>query len=439
MFFTKNTLLILSQRAWQSFAGLVTLVAVTFSLNVEQQGWYYTFVSVAALYSVFEMGLASAILQASAHMFTQLCWGSNGEVVGKDQSEYNALISKSFHIYLKLAIVFTLFAVLIGLFIFNARDGGLEIGSWGLPWMLVVFATAANMVFLPFLAIVEGAGQIQEVYFVRLLQGIFGSVGCWVVLMMGGFLWAVSIAPLMGIFIGVLWLYGHRSPLLFQALSKNFDNQFNWRQQIWSMQWRVGISWICIYFMSQLATPILFFYQDAIVAGQMGLTLSIAHMIGIFSQSWMARHIPEMGMLVARKDFASLDRLFYVDLKHVVFIYILGVLIVLFFYEIASNTFYNDRLLPFWQFLGLLFFVFLFQMNAALSAYLRAFKAEPFMLLNSLGAILIVFGSIFGAIYYSSTGVVCAMVLIESLLIFPFGILIWCKFRKDWRSTGYFS
>jgi hypothetical protein len=191
--------------------------------------------------------------------------------------------------------------------------------------------------------------------------------------------------------------------------------------------------------MSQLAIPMLFFYQDAIVAGQMGLTLSIAHMIGIFSQSWMARHIPEMGMLVARKDLAALDRLFYVDLKHVVFIYFLGALIVLSFYKTVSHTFYIDRLLPFWQFLGLLIFVFVFQMNAALSAYLRAFKAEPLMLLNALGAVLIISGSIFGAIQYSSTGVVCAMVLIESLLVFPCAILIWNNSRKEWRSREQYS
>lgn len=438
MLFTKNTLLILFQRAWQSLAGLVTLVAVTYFLNLEQQGWYYTFVSVAALYSVFEMGLASAVLQVSAHMFTQLHWGRNGEVVGKYQSEFNALVSKSFQIYLKLAIVFTLLAVPFGLFIFNARDGGLEIGSWRLAWILVIFATAANMVFLPFLAIIEGSGQIQEAYFIRLLQGIFGAAGCWVALIVGGFLWAVAIVPLMGIFIGILWLYMYRPLLFIQALSVNIDNQFNWKQQIWSMQWRVGISWISIYFMSQLATPILFFFQDAIVAGQMGLTLSIAHMIGIFSQSWMARHIPEMGMSVARKDLVTLNRLFYVDLRHIIFIYFLGASIVLSFYEFASNTPYIDRLLPFWQFFGLLIFVFLFQMNAALSAYLRAFRAEPLMLLNALGAVLIIGGSIFGAIHYSSAGVVCAMAMIEGLLISPLAILIWNNCRKKWRSTGHY-
>ena len=108
---------------------MITLVAVTFFLNVEQQGRHYTFVSVAALYSIFEIGLASAVLQVAAHVFTQISWGGNGEVVVEDQSEFNALVSKSFRIYLKLAILFTLLVLPIGLFIFNARDGGLEIGS----------------------------------------------------------------------------------------------------------------------------------------------------------------------------------------------------------------------------------------------------------------------------------------------------------------------
>ena len=168
----------------------------------------------------------------------------------------------------------------------------------------------------------------------------------------------------------------------------------------------------------------------------MGLTLSIAHMIGIFSQSWMARHIPEMAKLVARKDLRGLDRLFYMDLKHVVLIYLLGALALLSFYKMALNTQFIDRLLPFWQFLGLLAFVFIFQLNAAFSAYLRSFKAEPLMLLYVVGAILILIGSIFGAIHYSSTGVVCAMLLIEGLVIFPLALLLWNSSRKNWYASG---
>ena len=436
MLFTKNTLFILSQRAWQSFAGLATLVAVTYFLTAEQQGWYYTFVSVAALYSVFEMGLASAILQVSAHMFTNLSWGLTGQIVGNDEADLNALVSKSVHIYLKLAIVFFLVTVPIGLVIFHYRGDALGIMFWGPAWVLVVFSTAANMIFLPYLAVIEGSGEIQEVYSIRLLQGILGAIACWIALMMGGFLWAVAVVPLAGACVALFWLYKFRPALLNQALVKPQINKFNWKQQIWNLQWRVGISWISIYFMSQLATPILFIYQDARVAGQMGLTLSIAHMIGIFSQSWMARHIPEMAKLVARKDLRGLDRLFYMDLKHVVLIYLLGALALLSFYKMALNTQFIDRLLPFWQFLGLLAFVFIFQLNAAFSAYLRSFKAEPLMLLYVVGAILILIGSIFGAIHYSSTGVVCAMLLIEGLVIFPLALLLWNSSRKNWYASG---
>ncbi len=439
MLFTKNTLFILSQRAWQSFAGLATLVAVTYFLTAEQQGWYYTFVSVAALYSVFEMGLASAILQVSAHMFTNLSWGLAGQIVGNDEADLNALVSKSVHIYLKLAIVFFLVTVPIGLIIFHYRGDALGIMFWGPAWVLVVFSTAANMIFLPYLAVIEGSGEIQEVYSIRLLQGILGAIACWIALMMGGFLWAVAVVPLAGACVALFWLYKFRPALLNQALVKPQINKFNWNQQIWNLQWRVGISWISIYFMSQLATPILFIYQDARVAGQMGLTLSIAHMIGIFSQSWMARHIPEMAKLVARKDLRGLDRLFYMDLKHVVLIYLLGALALLSFYKMALNTQFIDRLLPFWQFLGLLAFVFIFQLNAALSAYLRSFKAEPLILLYVVGAILILIGSIFGAIHYSSTGVVCAMLLIEGLVIFPLALLLWNSSRKNWYASGSHS
>ena len=44
---------IVLQRLWQGLAGLVTVAVIAATLSQEQQGWYYTFLSVAALYSAF--------------------------------------------------------------------------------------------------------------------------------------------------------------------------------------------------------------------------------------------------------------------------------------------------------------------------------------------------------------------------------------------------
>jgi hypothetical protein len=52
----------------------------------------------------------------------------------------------------------------------------------------------------------------------------------------------------------------------------------------------------------QIYTPILFHYQSANVAGQMGLSLAIANMLGLLAQSWIALRVPTMAMTVGHKD-----------------------------------------------------------------------------------------------------------------------------------------
>jgi hypothetical protein len=74
--------LIIGQRLWQGIGGFVTVIVIASALTPEQQGWYYTFGSLAALYSVFEMGLAVALVQISAHFFVDLQWDVRGQVIG---------------------------------------------------------------------------------------------------------------------------------------------------------------------------------------------------------------------------------------------------------------------------------------------------------------------------------------------------------------------
>ena len=52
----------------------------------------------------------------------------------------------------------------------------------------------------------------------------------------------------------------------------------------------------------------------------MGLSLSIVHMLGIFSQSWITRHITHMSQAVAKKKWHILDDLFIEAMNlHLVF------------------------------------------------------------------------------------------------------------------------
>lgn len=431
MFLSKETFLILTQRGWQSVGGLVTLVIISTFLTPDQQGWYYAFVSIAALYSVFEMGLASAVLQVGAHMFSGLSWGSGGQLEGNGVVKFESFAKASVKVYLKLALLFVVVVMPIGAYIFGTKDTAYLSESWGLPWVVIVIGTASNMLFLPFQALFEGSGAIKEVYSVRLLQGIMGTIACWIALLCGGYLWAAAMMPIAGAFVAAIWLV-KRKPVFLSETLKIQDNHFDWRSQVWTLQWRVGVSWISVFFMSQLATPIVFYFQDAVIAGQMGLTLTIAHMIGILSQSWIARDVPAMSMAVGRNDWKFLDRTFLADFKHMIFVFAIGCAVLLFVYGILASTPYIDRVLPFWQVMGLLIFVLLFQVSAAFSSYLRCFRREPLMFVYVAGAAMILVGSLWAAANHSASGIVCVMLAVQGFFVFPMAVFVWKKSRQSW-------
>lgn len=431
MFLSKVTFLILAQRGWQSLSGILTLIIMSTYLTPHEQGWYYAFISIAAFYSVFEMGLASAVLQVSAHIFSGLSWGKRGRLTGNAPLVFESFVKESVKAYLKLAVVFSLVVLPFGAYVFSTKA---TIGSatlWLFPWIFVVIGTALSMLTLPFLAIVEGSGEIKEVYLVRIVYGICGSIVCWVTIFSGGYLWAAGMIPIIGFLISAIWLSIWKPSLLSGILSTQ-KNQFDWRSQVWSLQWRVGVSWISMFLMSQLSTPILFYFRDPVVAGQIGLTLTIAHMIGILSQSWIARDVPLMSLAVARKDWVTLDDIFIKNLRNMIIVFLLCSTIFSIFYTLLAKSAYINRILPFWQIFPLLIFVLLFQISAALSTYLRCFRKEPLMYPYITGAILVVIGSIWAGINYSSSGIVLVMLTAQGLIVFPASVFLWKKCKESW-------
>jgi len=195
------------------------------------------------------------------------------------------------------------------LIFFGEKDSeaSLLITEWQWPWICLVIATAVNILALPFLALVEGSGRVGEAYGIRLLQGVFGSIGCWAVLSIGGGLWAPSMIPSIGFLVVLAWLIFCRPALLHNAWRMG-DSHIHWSHEIWPLQWRIGLSWLSGYFLTQIYTPILFYYQGAEVAGQMGLSLSIANMLGLLAQSWIARRVPVMAQAAGRQDWNLLDK-----------------------------------------------------------------------------------------------------------------------------------
>ena len=424
----------IGHRLWQGFAGLITVLLVVRFLSADQQGWYYTFLSLAALYSIFEMGLSLAIVQIVAKLVLDIHWSQNGEILGENRTKLIAILQSGLRVYFVLAMMFSVCCLLVGWWMFTDTPGAsTDSVSWQLPWLGLIALTALSMILLFFWAILEGTGQLLAVYRLRLYLAISGSVFCWIILSAGGFLWATLAIPMMSVVIGIGWMYRHQKKILKIAQLNEPTALRQWNQMVWPLQWRVGIYWISIFLMSQLATPILFLSQGAMIAGQMGLSLTFAHMIGVIAHAWIARCVPDMTQAVARHDWIRLDAIFFKNFGYSLITFSVGIVSVVIFYWVAMYSGYAERLLP-WQYMGgLMVFVLFYHIHNAWAAQLRSFHKEPLGGIFLVGAALIVLGSVLFVDRFSVAGIVLTMVAVQACFIFPASWCIWRRCNQQWR------
>lgn len=426
-------LTIFTQRFWQALSGLLSILFITHYLSPELQGWYYSFISIAALYTLCDLGLSVVLVQTSAHLFVKLHWLSSGRLAGDEEGCFRGLVCWSTKHYAVLALLYFMLAIPGGVLFFGGHPKlvGHEV-AWGAPWMLLSTIMAVSILSVPFLALIEGSGRVNEVYRIRLIQGVLGSLGCWTVLVLGGELWATVMAPGFGVMIVAAWLARRYSSLLSDAYFQK-DHGYHWGKTVWPLQWRVGLSWLSGYLLTQIYTPVLFHYQGAIVAGQMGLTLTVANMVGLLAQSWIVRDVPAMAQAVAKRDWLEFDRIFSRDFAVSTAAYLGGATTLCLVHHYISNTVYSQRVLSLWPFVGLLAVVLVNHITGALATQLRSYKQEPLVWVAVAGSLITVPCALWAASVYSVDGVVAAILAVQLFFILPVAVWLWKKCNKIWR------
>ena len=87
--------------------------------------------------------------------------------------------------------------------------------------------------------------------------------------------------------------------------------KLDWHREVWPLQWRIGVQSAVRYFAFYLFTPVMFAFHGAEVAGRMGMTWSILTNIQLAAFAWIRTRAPRYGELIARRDYATLDREFF--------------------------------------------------------------------------------------------------------------------------------
>ncbi|MFK2504392.1 hypothetical protein ACIXPB_19915 [Bacteroides fragilis] len=107
--------------------------------------------------------------------------------------------------YLFFSVILFITLTIVGLFFFS-QFGGHDDIVWRLPWLLLAFGTALNLLLAPILAFLEGLGKVQEVAQLRLWQQIVGLLIVWGGLITGAKLYVLGVNWLIGIILVAVFI-----------------------------------------------------------------------------------------------------------------------------------------------------------------------------------------------------------------------------------------
>jgi len=422
--------MVLAQRTWQALAGVVTLAFVAHFLSLEEQGYFYTLASVAALYMLLDMGLSTVLVQLAAREFIGLSWGESGQVIGTESKRFLSLVRLALRWYCAAAILFLL-AYPAGVVFLSSASGNLGY-DWRGPWGLLVCSTAAGLAFLPILALSEGSGSVAEVYAVRLVQGLLGAAASWVMLAIGGGLYAVAMMPMFAAIVALIWLFIRRRSLIAQAFQVKIAN-LHWKEEVWPLQWRIGASWLAGYALVLMHVPLLFRTQGSVAAGQMGVTMTVVNMLSLIAMSWMTASIPAMTQAISKKSWTYLDGLYWRAFGTSCAAFAAGAVILIVARLLLEFSSYGVRFLSVAETAGLLLAMALYHVSGLLAAYLRAHLREPFLWPSLIGAVLTAAAAIWVAPQWGAAGIIFILVVINGVFFLPIALWLWIHLRRKWH------
>ena len=298
-------------RGWTTVAGAVTTALIPFWLRPDEQGYYYTLLSLLMLQVFFELGLNQIIVQLVSHEVSLLRLRVDGGYEGEGErlNRLSGILSLIRQLYLVPAINFMVLAGGGGTLFFLSR-AAVPPTRVLLIWIILVTLNAVILYASPWLAVLEGCGQVDRVARLRLRQAMVGSA-----LAFGGFasgigLWAVLMPSLVAMLGTVRFVLGKNATVSWLRSRPRIRGTFDYRRDVLPLQWRYALSWISGYFILQTFVPIVFARLGPISAGRIGITLAVFSSLQTLGMSWIVAKAPAFTALIARGEGAELRALF---------------------------------------------------------------------------------------------------------------------------------
>jgi hypothetical protein len=373
----------LSTRLTTILVNIGSVVLMLHFLSPTEQGYYFTLLSLAALQVVFELGFSFVIQQLAAHECAHLTIQSHRIPLGDAVSHARlaSILQITCQWYLRATIALGVILMPLGIYFFSHNEqAGVQV-SWLSPWLLALVGCMYLFLQNPVFAFLEGCGEICQVARVRLFQVLAGGILAWGAMVSRHGLFVPGLVMVAAGVVGTIFLWRRREFLLGLLRYPAGKHTLSWREEVWPFQWKIAISWLCTYFTMQVFTPMIFHYRNAVEAGQMGISISIAGYLYAIPVAWVTTKAPRFGELVAQRRYLQLDQVFFLALRQAssfLFLLLLGAMLAMILLHRGWPHLATRMVSP-WVFAVLLAGTMSSVPVQAMAIYLRSFKREPFL------------------------------------------------------------
>jgi len=426
-------------RGWGALAGIVTLGFLVHFLTPKQQGYYSTFGSFMALQVFFELGLSLVLMQFASHERAGLEWTPQRTLEGDPvaKARLASLLRRGMLWYGVMSLAVLALIYPIGMVYFgHYGQGGVPV-DWQGPWLFLSLGVAGGLLFTPLWAILEGSGLVAEVVAAQFVGGIINSLLFWLMLFLHWKLYAAPIGGLASTAWVIAWLVVRQRGFLRDLWGAARPGiEVNWRHEIWPFQWKIAVSWLSGYFIFRLFNPLLFAVLGPVAAGQMGLSMGVTSAIAAIALGWISTKAAPFGSLVARRDWAQMDRMFFPCLWQSTIVLVISEtafwLLTLYLHHIGHRL--SARLLAPLPLALLLASAVSSHIVSAEAIYLRAHKQEPFLVLSLVVGALTALSSWLLVRPFGAEGMMAGYLVVSVVAGLGMGTWLFVQKRREWHT-----
>ena len=373
----KNFVYVFTQRSLLIILGFITLFFVTLLLDDHQQGYYYTFGSIISAYNLFELGLPFLILQISSKYFKV-----HGETYELNHSSYNFIYTLRKYLTLKCLISLLIFipAGVLYFYLFSEHERFEIFFFWIIVSVAIPFAIYTNTV----LSLIEGLGEIKNVYLIKTIGLVFGSLCLWILLNSKYYLIGPSVIIIFT-FLATISLIVYKYKFWF---SKNRQPiQKIWKNEIYPIQKKVAYVILANY-LFYFTPAILIFPYSVSDAGKFGLSVVVISSILALSSSFFQSKIYFFTNQFNNNDILGSNKTFLSSFLISQIIYLIISTTFFLFYYFVLPDFILSRLLNA-NYLFILFINYFMMNNIYLfSFFFRIRKKDSFSFFYFLSVVI---------------------------------------------------